>query len=531
KLIKRYVLNYFKPDYPLPIEHMVNKNGWYNNDTTLVTGDVIHGSSQMSKVVQLNDMLKNKYVKKGSKAEWEKGLSSILKYDLTRIKMYATVAAFLIKFLDVKTFVLHNWNESTGAKTITMMAGASLVGNPTTSGLIQDAKNTEVGIEKYLEYNTNTPVYYDETSNNPNFKNNLYMMANGKGKGRGNKELSYDEGGNWVTVIQSTGEMALTKDESTLTGLKMRVVEIHDAIPIMEQEEIDKIKDTLSNNYGLFLEEIIQKMIEYKPKIKNLYKQIGQFFEKTHNVFSERMKAYFITLAVSGFILEEVFKANGIQTKEAIDICVRYYKKIILEDPVIPYSEIALSALYQWTVRNLSKFERSIHDFGTDGLAKGAVEVCGWITEKYIYYDETMAKNAMEKMGFIYNKAKEDWKDGIIEPYMKNGIKQSDINQTTINGKRIKGIRISIKTLKEKLGMEDNILNLSGGNINEDEEKNEIEQLKEFLQKNPIYKMADKTPEQAAKAYVQENDKPELLKGLQHIIEMMTLCKNGCIIN
>jgi putative DNA primase/helicase len=523
-------LNYLTPEHPLPIEYMVTKNGWYNDDSILVTGEIIHSNKQKTEIVQLTEDLKNKYAVKGSKKEWCAGLEKILNYDLTRIKMYATVSSFLLKFLNVKTFILDNWNESTGAKTITMQVSASLVGIPTTGGLIQDAKNTEVGIEKYLEYNTNTPVYYDETSNNPDFKKYIYMMANGKGKGRGNKELSYEEGGNWSTVIQTTGEMALTCDEATLTGLKMRVIELHDAIPIMDQDEIDKIKDTLCNNYGLFLEEIVQKIMEYKPKIKNLYKQIGKFFEKTQNVFSERMKAYFITLAVSGYILEEVFKNNGIQTKEAIDICTKYYKKIILDDPIVPYSEIALNALYQWTTRNLSKFERATKDFGTAGLAKGAVEVCGWITEKAIYYDETMAKLALEKMGYIYSKAHEDWKNGTIDPYMKNGKIQSYVNQTTINGKRITGMKILIDTLKTKLNMDAQILN-SGCEDPQDEETNEIEQFKVFLHENPIYKMIDKTPEQAARAYIKEKDKPYLLNGLQHIIELMTICKNGCILN
>src|SRR5674476_64140 len=256
--------------------------------------------------------------------------------------MYATVAAFLIRFTPVNTFDVHNWYESSGGKTTTLLVGASLVGNPNIDGLIQDANNTAVGIEKYLEFNSDTPVYWDETSNNKDFKDYLYMMGNGKGKGRGTKEQGNSQGGNWRTVIQSTGEFPLTKNDSTSTGSKMRLIEIHEALPRLEQEYLDELTITIKNNYGLFLDEIIQEIFKNKDHMASLYSNIRMFFEKANSPFSERAKSYFIVLALGGYILEEVLKAYGIQSKESIDICTAYYRKVVLEDPTLPYSERAL---------------------------------------------------------------------------------------------------------------------------------------------------------------------------------------------
>lgn len=529
KQLKKYVINFLDTSNNLPIEYLAFKNGWYNNNSMLVTGEYAYTQNGREEINQLSDFLAPMYGIKGNKTDWYNGVKKFLEYDLTWIKMYATVASFCIRFLNINSYVLNNWHESTGAKSMSMCIGGSLIGNPSIEGLIQDAKSTPVGIEKYLEFNSDTPVYYDETSNNVEFKNYIYMMANGKGKGRGNKENTYSVGGSWHTIIQTTGEMALTKDESTLTGIKMRVIELHEAIPMQDQKDVLLLKNTLVDNYGLFLDEIIKKIFSYKHKLRKLYEQLEMFFEKSISVFSERMKAYFVVLAVGGYILDEVFRENGIPTKDSIDVCTKYYKKVVLEDPTTPYSELALSALYQWTVRNLSKFERSKKDFVYDGLAKGAIEVYGWITKDAIYYDETMSRMALEKMGFIFSKAKEDWKNGIVEPYMKNGKIQSYTNQSTINGKSIKGIKIKVSTLRDKLGMDENILEVSGNEeIKEYDEMSIEEKCNHFLCEHPKYKTIEYTSEQAVNEMARLDAGLCLTNGKSYIVEKMDLCKRGC---
>lgn len=61
-----------------------------------------------------------------------------------------------------------------------MQLASSLVGNPLK--LIKDADSTKVGIEKILEYNTDTPIFFNETSNNKEFQDVIYMIGNEQGK-------------------------------------------------------------------------------------------------------------------------------------------------------------------------------------------------------------------------------------------------------------------------------------------------------------------------------------------------------------
>ena len=533
--MKDYFIKYLNPKNPPQKEFTTKKNGWKEEYEAIVTGEYIHTSTGTEKITQLKETLIKPYTKSGNVTEWYEGVKPLLEYDLTWLKMCGTVSAFLIRFVKGNSFVLHNWGESTGGKTTTMQVGASMVGNPLAGGLLQDANNSGAGAELFLVYNSDTPIYFDETSNNPEFSEGLYMMGNGKGKVRGTKDLGYTQGGSWHTVIQSCGEYPLTAGDDVKTGMKMRTVEIHDGIPLLEEEEMMKIEDSIKNNYGLFLDDIVQRVIISRAGYRAMYNRMIKQFEKSKNPFSERVKTHFVILAIGGSILEAVLRKYNIPTKNTFEICQKYYQKAIIEDPTIPYSERALRAVYQWTVRNPQRFERSKSDFGTDGLSKGAYETYGWITKDSIYYDEGVLKDAMGKTGFNFERVKDDWKKDIIEPYVQTDKKSKEskiksyASPTTINGKRVRGIRIKIKTLADKLSMDEPIFEVPDtGNEKEPDEMNLREKCISFLEENLKYKTVTYTDEDAAVGLIREHDQIELLYGKDYIVQMMAICRKGC---
>lgn len=539
--VAKELMNYFdesilKYRSSFPIEITADTNGWKNNYSLFVIGEKAIKEDDVGKVTHISDEMKNKYVSKGDKEEWKKELKDLLDYDLVRLKMYATVGAFIIRFTPIETFLIHNYEESSGGKTLSMRIAASLIGNPDKNGIIESANISQAGFELSLESRSDTPVYWDETSANPDFIKGVYMLGNEKGKGRGTKDLKYRDGGSWKTIAQSTGEEPLTQGMTVKTGNQTRVIEIHDRLPKLEKEYIENINMSLKSNYGLFLDEIIQEIFKVKDKIQYLYGSYSRYLGKPINEFAGRKQGYFTVLMVAGSLLEDIFEANGIPTKEPIDICKKYYDKVVLEDPTIPYADRALQSVYQWTVRNLARFERSIKEFGSDGLAKGAYETYGWITKDSIYYDEGILTKTLESMGFNYSRVKEDWKKGIIDPYViidketkKSKIK-SYASPTTINGKRIRGIRININTLADRLDMEEPIFEIPKYDV--DQEPNEmhlIEKCNKFLHENPKYKSIEYTNEQAAEGLIKEYDQIELIYGgKDYIVQAMKLCKQGC---
>lgn len=520
----------------LPVEITASTNGWKNNDSLFVIGSRAISANGIKEVTQISKELQKNYVAKGDKAEWVKDTEKIRDYDLVWLKMCATVGAFLIRFTPIETFLIHNYNESSGAKTLSMRVAASLVGNPNKDGIVQSADSTPTGIELYLETHSDTPVYWDETSDNPDFLQSIYKIGNEKGRGRGTKDLKYRQGGNWKTIGQSTGEAPLTKGMTIKTGQQTRIIEVHERIPILPQDHIDKLNITLSDNYGLFLEEIIDEVIKIRDKMDNLYGCVSMQLGEPINEFVGRKKGYFVVLAIAGMILEDVFRKNGIPTKDSIDVCKKYFDKTVLEDPTIPYAYRALQSIYQWTVRNSSRFERVIKVYGSNGLANGPYETYGWITKESIYYDEGKLKDEMERIGFNYERVKEDWKKEIIEPEMqtdrntgKTKIK-SYASPTTINGKRIRGIRIKIATLAEKLSMSGPMFKIpetsTDANLNE---MNLKEKCDIFLFENPKYKLVTYTDDEVVLGLIRENDQIELFHGREYIVQMMKQCRRDCL--
>jgi len=511
------------------------KNGWKKDNTVLITGSYAHTGNGKKEILALTDEISTAYEVKGNKKQWIENISPLLEYDLIRLKCYATVTAFILRFIGVRSFVVHNYYESTGLKSISMQLASSLVGNPVE--LIKDADSTKVGIEKTLEFNTDTPVYFDETSNNPKFKEAIYMIGNEQGKGRGTKEGGMEKIAHWKTVVQTTGEHPISKGNSMNTGQQIRVLEIYEGIPRLDSDYVEKVKETLENNYGLFQDEIIQAIFKWKDKLKLVYKNMKMFFEKADTVFADRSKTYFVALSVGGFILEDIFKKNGIPEKNCMEICKKYYNKVIIEDRTIPYYLRALDTVYSWHLRNKKLFEysRELDPEENFTYTKGPVELLGWITKDAIYYDPDKLEEYLVSKGFNFERVIQDWKDkDILEPRMEKNPDTGELNYKSwtkysdINGQRVKGVKIPFCKLKEVLDIRDEkIYDMKSKNV--DAEVMHVPLLdacSRFLAENPELKNITHPAEEVAELFIRAKDREELLLyGKENIVKAFKLCK------
>lgn len=535
KNLKQYFKLVLSHSYQIPREITAYKNGWKKDDTILITGSYAHTGKGKKEILALTREMTTAYEIKGNKKQWIETMTPLLEHDLIRLKCYATVAAMLLRFIGVRSFIVHNYYESTGLKSISMQLAASLVGNPLQ--LVKDANSTKVGIEKTLEFNTDTPVYFDETSNNRDFQDVIYMIGNEQGKGRGTKEGNMEKVAHWKTVVQTTGETPLAKRNSMNTGQQIRVLEIFEGIPRLDAEYVEAVKDTLDSNYGLFQDEIIQEIFKWKDKFKLVYKNMTRFFEKANSVFAERSKTYFVALSVGGFILEEVFKNNGIPDKDYLEICNKYYQRIVIEDPTISYYLRALDTVYSWHLRNKKSFEysRELDPEENFTYTKAPIELFGWISKDAIYYDPDKLQEYLESKGFNFERVIQDWKNNdILEPQLT---KDPDTGQSKykswkkyshINGQRIKGVKIPFSRLKEILEIRDEgIYDLKNGKENPEEvHVSLIEACSRFLSENPELKNVTHSPEEVADSFIRSQDREELLLyGKENIVKAFELCK------
>lgn len=535
KNLKQYFKLVLTHSSQIPREITAYKNGWKKDNTILITGSYAHTGKGKEEILALTKEISSAYEIKGNKKQWIETLTPLLEYDLIRLKCYATVTAMLLRFIGVRSFIVHNYFESSGLKSISMQLAASLIGNPLE--LVKDANGTKVGIEKTLEFNTDTPVYFDETSNNREFQDVIYMIGNEQGKNRGTKDGGVEKVAHWKTVVQTTGELPISKKNSTNTGQQLRILEIYEGIPRLEYEFVDKVRETLDNNYGLFQDEIIQEIFKWKDKMKLVYKNMTRFFEKANSVFADRSKTYFVALSVGGFIMEEIFKNNGILDKDYLEICNKYYQRVVLEDRTVPYHLRALDTVYSWHLRNKKSFEYSKELNAEENFTytKGPLELYGWITKDAIYYDPDKLEEYLISKGFSFERVIEDWKNNeILEPTFEKdqetGITRykSWKKYSLINGQRIKGVKIYFSTLKKILEIRDEkICNMKNGK----EEPEEIHvsligACSQFLNENPELKNLTHTPQEVADMFIRSQDREELLLyGRENIIKAFELCK------
>jgi len=535
KNLKQYFKLVLTYSSQIPKEITAYKNGWKKDNTVLITGSYAHTGKGKKDILALTEEISTAYEIKGNKKQWIENITPLLEHDLIRLKCYATVTAMLLRFIGVRSFIVHNYFESTGLKSVSMQLACSLLGNPLE--LIKDADSTKVGIERTLEYNTDTPIYFDETSNNPRFREAIYMIGNEQGKGRGTKEGGMEKIAHWKTVVQTTGELPISKGNSTNTGQQIRILEIYEGIPRLDSDYVEKVKDTLDNNYGLFQDEIIQAIFKWKDKLKLVYKNMKMFFEKADSVFADRSKTYFVALSVGGFILEDIFKNNGIPEKNSMEICNKYYQRVIIEDRTIPYHLRALDTVYSWHLRNKKLFEYSKELDPEENFTytKGPIELLGWISKDAIYYDPDKLQEYLVSKGFNFERVIQDWKDNnILEPSIEKDQTtdksryKSWKKHSIINGQRIKGVKIPFSKLKEILEIRDeDIYDMKSGNVDKEVIYVPLmEACSRFLVENPELKNITHPAGEVAELYIKSEDRAELLfYGKENIVKAFKLCK------
>lgn len=344
----------------------------------------------------------------------------------------------------------------------------------------------------------------------------------------------------WENVTLTTGEYTLTQYMSTATGNSIRVIEIFEGIPFIDEDYIREVEETVCNHYGFFLDDIMKVIFESKSILKTRYNKIRSMFEKSSTSFAARKKNYFAALALAGQIIENVFKKYNIPNKNPFEICEKYYISTSISDPTVPYYEKALETVYSWHIRNRRSFEYSSEmDPDETYSPRGNVEIKGWITPSGIIYEPDMLRKYLEEKGLNFDRALKDWSDKGILTRRKDGMSWK--YDTTIKGKKIRGVYITFEKFHEVLKIsKDNFendvkpetLELEGNIevIKGREEKSRIglrKKCEAFLYENPELKNITYSAENAAKEFVKAKEGSECLLnwGFLDIEKMFTKIK------
>lgn len=167
----------------------------------------------------------------GSEAKWLDIAAEVRAMSTTaKIILAASFSSVLLEPLGCLPFFVHLWGVDSGTgKTVALMVAASVWGDPAIGNYVKTFDGTVVGMEKTAAFLNELPLCLDELQlakdNKGRTNFDVYKLAQGVGRTRGNRAGGVDLTPTWHNCILTTGESPLTGQASG-AGAVNRVIDI-----------------------------------------------------------------------------------------------------------------------------------------------------------------------------------------------------------------------------------------------------------------------------------------------------------------
>lgn len=357
----------------------------------------------------------------GSYETWLELAKEIRKESLYgRILMAASFASVLVKPLNCLPFFLHLWGGTEAGKTVGEMLAASIWADPRVGRYIQTFNSTLVGKERAAAFVGNMPLILDElqiASSQASFDKDIYMLSEGVGRTRGNKQGGVDLTPTWSNCIITNGEMPLASSASG-GGAVNRIIEIECEEALFKNPKY--VADTLLENYGFAGKMCLDWLAEYDTDfvmVKQLYRIYMQEFDRKDTTGKQSMAMSMIL--VGDYVLTEAIFQDGKMLKPED---VQHFLKTKQE---VSVHERAYEYIYETLVANKSRFGETEDDRN---------EVWG-TSDKYYFYVIRSRFEQICRDGGYNSKALLSWmkRTGKIEVPKKGYTKMKRVNGEPIH--------------------------------------------------------------------------------------------------
>lgn len=220
----------------------------------------------------------------GDRKEWYELALKVRNTNVTaRIMLAASFASVLVHPCGSLPFFVHLWGGESGTgKTVALMLAASVWANPDRGQYVQTFNSTQVGHEKLAEFLNNLPLCLDELQLSKDARGrtrfDVYALAEGIGRTRGNKQGGVDHTPTWSNCILTTGETPITTASSG-AGAINRVIDIECKPGEKIFEDGHFVSSTIKANYGFAGQEFVERLYADNDNIDRCAALYGQFFK------------------------------------------------------------------------------------------------------------------------------------------------------------------------------------------------------------------------------------------------------------
>lgn len=408
--------------------------GWYKDD--FLPYDINNISYDSSNIE--NDKLISSFTQKGKLELWAKNIAKFRKDNVpVKLMVASSFASVLVNRLNLLPFIVHLYGNTEFGKTVSLMLGASVWGNPKQGRLVRSMNGTINSIMTVNAVLHDLPMFADELQTIKNRYDNydelIMQVCEGVNRGRLNSDSTLKNTESWSNVFISTGEEPITCNDSG-GGAKNRVLEIEVNDKLFKSGKT--VADFVLNNYGTAGRKFIEilKNIDIE-ELNNKYCTILKEVKHNTEATDKQAMAIAVVLVAEEIISTEIFKDDKLTIQD-----IKQYLKTKME---VSASERAFTQITGYFAENSIRFDIDIDtNKGAIWGKFGVVSDIDIASGKYkLFVIKTVLERELNKMGFSYNAIKKDWADKQYQ--IKYGTKYS--RSESINGTKVECITLLIE--------------------------------------------------------------------------------------
>jgi putative DNA primase/helicase len=382
----------------------------YTKGGFLLPNDFISSDNAQDIVFQVSggdiDYIKG-FAQRGTVEQW---LVNVFEPIKSRNKVLAFVLASigspLLQFFKAPSFFANIGGGSTGGKTATLRASASVWGK---WSIAMEFDTTKAGVERRAALLNHFPLLIDDSSNTSlkphQIAEIIYSLASGKEKTRSGKVANHRVK-EWNNITLTTGEQQIT-DYTKSNGTVARVLSITGPAIEYNPELIEDIEHNTQEYYGTvgpaFLNWFVNLDTEMLDVYKSLLREYGVKYRKTtKNVIMQRIAKYMGFIRLIADMMQHAFNI-----KINTDLLDELWLEIVNEtqDTNANRPLQALQEMISYARINPESFPKS--EFSN------SYKILGELREhqQLLCFVPSVIDELLEKKGYDPNTIKRQWKE------------------------------------------------------------------------------------------------------------------------
>ena len=358
---------------------------------------------------------------RGSFEKWRQMAAEVRAMSVTaKIVLAASFASPLLQPLGCLPFFVHLWGVDSGTgKTVALMVAASVWGDPAVGSYVKTFDGTAVGMEKTAAFLNNLPLCLDElqlakdAKGKTNF--DVYRLAQGVGRTRGNRSGGVDKTPTWQNCILSTGESPLTGQASG-AGAVNRVIDIECKANSVVITDGMRVSGAVKRNFGhagkAFVEKLYATGDDVPQEIHDRYQVLFKTLAAQDTTEKQAM-------AAAAIVLGDELACRWIFGGTEQPVTMEQISEFLTSRAAVSAGERAYKYLCDWVSQNSNKLTGKTDN----GDVLGTLDGCR------AYIIRSVFERVLQDAGYSM-KATISWlkQAGLIETRAKNNTKARRIN-------------------------------------------------------------------------------------------------------